>query len=91
LDPINIVYLTNKAAVYFEQKDWDNCIKECEKAIEIGRENKVDYKVIAKAYARIANVYAQQKDYQQAVKYYNHSLSEHRNPEVLKKNKKLKK
>ncbi|CAF4165434.1 unnamed protein product, partial [Rotaria magnacalcarata] len=33
--------------VYFEQKQWDACVKECEKAIEIGRENKADYKLIA--------------------------------------------
>ncbi|CAF3631438.1 unnamed protein product [Rotaria sordida] len=35
--------------VYFEQKQWDDCLKECEKAIDIGRENKVDHELIAKS------------------------------------------
>jgi len=85
LDPKNMTYYTNRAAVYFEQKRWDDCIKECEKAIEIGRENKADYKLIAKAYARMGNVKTQEKDYENAIKYYNHSLSEHRNLDILKK------
>jgi stress-induced-phosphoprotein 1 len=91
LDPINMAYYTNRAAVYFEQKQWDECLKECEKAIEIGRENKADYKIIAKAYARMGNVKSVQKDYQGALKYYNHSLSENRNPEVLQKKKDIEK
>jgi hypothetical protein len=44
-------YLFNKVirlAVYFELKRWEDCLKECEKAIDIGRENKADYKIIAK-------------------------------------------
>jgi len=85
LDPINMTYYTNRAAVYFEQKRWDDCMNECEKAIEVGRENKADYKVIAKAYTRMGNVKAAQQDYAGAVKYFNHSLSEHRNLDVLKR------
>jgi len=91
LDPINMTYYTNRAAVYFEQKRWDDCMKECEKAIETGRENKADYKLIAKAYARMANVKTQEKDYGSAIKYYNHSLSEHRNPDILKKKQEVEK
>jgi stress-induced-phosphoprotein 1 len=91
IDPVNMTYYTNRAAVYFEQKRWEDCIKECEKAIEIGRENKADYKLIAKAYARIANVKTQEKDYKGAIKYYDHSLSEHRNPEVIKKKQEIEK
>jgi stress-induced-phosphoprotein 1 len=91
LDPKNMTYYTNRAAVYFEQNQWDDCIKECEKAIEIGRENKADYKLIAKAYARMANVKTQEKDYESAIKYYNHSLSEHRNPDILKKKQEVEK
>ncbi|CAF1422154.1 unnamed protein product [Rotaria magnacalcarata] len=91
LDPVNMTYYTNRAAVYFEQKQWDACVKECEKAIEVGRENKADYKLIAKAYARIGNVKTQEKDYEAAVKFYNHSLSEHRNPEILQKKQEIEK
>jgi len=35
-------------AVYFEQGRYDDCIKECEEAIEIGREHRADFKLIAK-------------------------------------------
>jgi tetratricopeptide (TPR) repeat protein len=52
-DPTDITFLTNIAAVYFEQKEYEKCIKECEKAIEIGRENRADFKLIAKAFTRI--------------------------------------
>lgn len=35
-------------AVYFEKKEFETCIKECEKAIDIGRENRADFKKLAK-------------------------------------------
>lgn len=85
LDPVNITYLTNKAAVYFEQNECEKCIQTCEKAVEIGRENRSDYKLIAKALARIGNTYYKQKDLEKALKFLNSSLSEHRNPDILKK------
>lgn len=44
-----------------------------------------------RAYARIANVKVQEKNYHDAIKYYNRSLSEYRNPEVLKKKQEIEK
>lgn len=35
-------------AVYFEQGNYDQCIKECEEAVEVGREHRADFKLIAK-------------------------------------------
>lgn len=85
LDPDNITFMTNKAAVYFEQQDWEACLKQCESAVEKGRELRSDFKLIAKALARMGNVYYQQKQWKDAIKYFDKSLTEHRNAEVLKK------
>uniref|UniRef100_V5GU54 Stress-induced-phosphoprotein 1 n=2 Tax=Anoplophora glabripennis TaxID=217634 RepID=V5GU54_ANOGL len=81
-DPTDITYYNNLAAVYFEQKEYDKCIKECEKAIEIGRENRADFKLIAKSFMRIGNAYKKMKDYKNAKVYYEKSMSEHRTPEI---------
>jgi stress-induced-phosphoprotein 1 len=39
----------------------------------------------------MANVKAQEKDYENAIKYYDHSLSEHRNPEISNKKQEVEK
>ncbi|XP_067136572.1 stress-induced-phosphoprotein 1-like [Centruroides vittatus] len=85
LDSTDMTFLTNKAAVYIEQKEYEKCIKECEKAIEVGRENRADFKIIAKAYARIALAYRHLQKLQEAKIYYQKALAEHRTPEILTK------
>ena len=61
LDSTDMTYLTNIAAVYFEQKEFTKSIEECSKAIDVGRENRADFKLIAKAYTRIGNSYRKLK------------------------------
>jgi len=85
LDPNDMTYYNNKAAVFFEQKDYQKCIEECEKAIEIGREHRQDFKIVAKAYSRMANAFHKINDLSNAKTYYQKSLAEHRTPETLSK------
>lgn len=80
--PNDITFYNNIAAVYFERKEYDECIKTCEKGIEIGRENRADFKLIGKAFARIGNAYRKKEDYKQAKTYYEKAMSEHRTPQV---------
>lgn len=81
-DPTDITFHNNIAAVYFERKEYDECIKQCEKGIEIGRENRADFKLIAKSLARIGNTYRKLENYKQAKFYYEKAMSEHRTPEI---------
>ncbi|KAI4461084.1 tpr repeat containing protein [Holotrichia oblita] len=81
-DPTDITFFNNLAAVYFEQKEYDSCISECEKGIEIGRENRADFKLIAKAFSRIGNELFKKGDYANAVKHYTEAIK--RNPDDAK-------
>lgn len=82
LDPTDMTYRLNTAAVYFEMKKYEDCVKECLDAIELGRENRADFKLISKAFLRVGNSYKKMGDYKNAKVFYEKSLSEHRTPET---------
>lgn len=81
----DITYLNNRAAAEFEKGDYQTTIETCKEAIEYGRENFSDFKLMAKAFARAANAYSKLGDLPSAIEYYNKSLTEHRTPDVLAK------
>lgn len=81
----DITYLTNLGAAYFEKGDYEKCIETCTQAVNEGREIYADFKLIAKAYARIGTAYEKQGEMEKAIEYYNMSLREHRTPDTLNK------
>ncbi|RPB03089.1 TPR-like protein [Choiromyces venosus 120613-1] len=81
----DITYLNNLAAAKFEAGDYEGCIKECEKAIEEGREIHADFKLVAKAFGRIGTAHQKLENYPAAIDYYQRSLTEHRTPDILLK------
>ncbi|KOO28322.1 stress-induced protein sti1-like protein [Chrysochromulina tobinii] len=89
--PEEMTYYNNLSAVRFEQKLYDECITQCKKAIEVGRSARADYKIVAKAFARMGNAYEKLQKLPEAVKAFEDSLMEDRTDEIEKKLKALQK
>jgi len=98
LDPTNMVYHLNLAAVALEQKNYEQCREYCQKAVDIGRSNRADYKMIAKAIARVGTSYEREDNkkndpemLKKALNWYNKSLSETRDKNIVANVKKIEK
>lgn len=81
----DITYLNNIGAAKFEKGDYQGAIEVCEQAVTEGREQRADFKMIAKAFARIGTAFEKLGDLTAAIENYNKSLMEHRTPDVLTK------
>ncbi|CAN8294041.1 unnamed protein product [Cochlearia groenlandica] len=89
IDDEDISYLTNRAAVYLEMGKYNECIEDCDKAVERGRELRSDYKMVARALTRKGTALTKMakcsKDYEPAIEAFQKALTEHRNPDTLKR------
>ncbi|KAG9131953.1 hypothetical protein Leryth_023219 [Lithospermum erythrorhizon] len=89
LDNEDISFLTNRAAVYLEMGRYEDCIKDCDKAVERGRELRSDYKMVARALTRkgtaLAKMAKTSKDFEPVIESFQKALTEHRNPDTLKR------
>jgi len=77
LNPDDLIYYTNLAAVHIEEKNFDLAIEECDKAIAKSKEGIYDFVKLGKTLARKANALAGKGDYQAAIVCYKAALIEH--------------
>lgn len=84
LDPNDITFYNNKGAVHFEKKEYDQVIAVCTKGLDVGREQRVDYKHVAKSLSRIGKAHFKKGDLDSAMTFYDKAICEHRDPAVLK-------
>lgn len=90
VDPDSLALKTNKAAVYFEQKEYAQCEALCREAIAAATGSKgYDYKSVAKAWFRLGNAQDKQGNLQGAIESYNKSLLEDNLPSCAQALKKL--
>lgn len=78
MDDTDISFLSNRAAVYLEMGRYDDCIADCDKAVERGRELRADFKLIARALTRKGSALVKKGELEEALKVFNKSLTEHR-------------
>ena len=76
LDPANMTYLNNKAAVSFQQKNYDETIKLCMEAVEVGKKYRAPYEDRAKAYTRAAKAYQKMGNLDKAIEMCNEAQLE---------------
>ncbi|CAM9318990.1 unnamed protein product [Sphacelaria rigidula] len=62
-------FFSNRAAVHFEKKDYEGCISECKKAIEVGRAHRASFADIGKVYVRMSKAAIKMGDKKQAISY----------------------
>ncbi|ANQ06487.1 STI1-like protein [Plasmodium coatneyi] len=79
INPNDIMYHYNKAAVYIEMKEFDKAIETCLYAIENRYNFKADFAQVAKVYNRLAISYTNVKNYDKAIEAYRKSLVEDNN------------
>lgn len=85
LTPNNPSLLLNQSAAHYEAGDYDAAVKKAEAAVDLAREVGADFTFYGKAYARMANAHFKADRLEDAVKFYNKSLTEHRTAETLAK------
>lgn len=84
LYPDEIVYRSNRAAVYLEMGRYEDCIRDCEQALEDAKRVR-KYTMNGKLLARIGNAYAKMEKWAEAITYYNKSLTEQRTADTLQR------
>lgn len=85
LTPNNPSLLLNQSAAHYEAGEYDAAVKKAEAAVDLAREVGADFTFYGKAYARMANAHVKADRLDDAVKFYNKSLTEHRTADTLAK------
>eukprot|EP00116_Pleurobrachia_bachei_P011485 sb/3471747/ len=84
LDSTDVTFYNNKGAVHFEKGEYDQVIDVCTKGLDVGREQRADYKHVAKSLSRIGKAYFKKGDLDSAMTFYDKAICEHRDPAILK-------
>ena len=71
-----MTYYTNKGAVHFEMKNFDECIKACDQAIELSKDMNHDSVKLSKAFSRKGNALLMQKKFDESIDAYQKALAE---------------
>ena len=76
VDPTNMTFLSNQAAVYFTQQKYQECIDKCMEAVQVGKENRAPFEERAKAYTRAARAYQKLDNLDKAIEMCNEAQLE---------------
>ena len=84
-NPTNVTYLTNMSAVYYEQQDYEKCVRKCEEAIAVGKEHGADTKQMSRVLARQGDALMKMGQVDAGIRLLEKSLFESRDDKVKTK------
>lgn len=76
VDPTNITFLNNKAAVYIEMGEPDKAIELCNEALELGKVHRTSFDDKAKVYQRMGAAHLKKNDIKSAIQAFEKSQME---------------
>lgn len=89
IDPTNITFLNNKAAVCIEMGDPDKAIEICKDALELAKVHRASFEDKAKVFHRIAAAHLKKSDIAEAIKAYESAQMENFDKAIDRKVKNL--
>ena len=84
LDPKNMIYSLNIGATHLKMNNYYDCINECNSAIQVGRDNGAEPKLISKAMSRMGFAYRDLGQLENAKMFFSRALTEYPTPEHQK-------
>ena len=89
MNPKEMTFYSNLAAVYFEMGEFDTVIETCDKVIALAKEGPYDYVKLAKAMARKANALGRKDMLEESIALYREALLEHNDYNIKEAMKKV--
>jgi len=91
LNPNEVNYYNNVAAVFFQQEKFEDCIVECDKAIAKSKAGNYDYKKMGKSLARKANALAKIGKFDESISTFKDAMLEDNDHGIKEQMKKVEK
>jgi len=91
MNPAEVLFYSNIAACYIEQKDYDSAIEWCNKGVESTKGTQYDYAKLAKVIARKASALEKKGELEEALKTYATALLESNDSSIKDSMKRLEK
>jgi tetratricopeptide (TPR) repeat protein len=82
MNPTETTFFSNKAACFFEQKNFDKCIEVCEEGLAGCKGDNYDFTKLGKILARKANALIQLERFDEGIDCYQSALLEHNDPKI---------
>jgi stress-induced-phosphoprotein 1 len=79
---LELTYYTNLAAVYFEMKEFEKCIAECDIAASKAKGDNYNDHKLCKALGRKANALASQNKYDESIDTFKNALLEYNDSNI---------